>query len=337
MTAWSIKDRLLRSIKYFICILISLAIILSFSSRWLYVKGQAMVMPQTSAVSAPSYPDVPLPASEEINSSVSILMYHFVMDDELYQTGRWNGNNAVITVSSFTEQMSWLKQNGYNTIFMSELLSYLRQNRKLPPKTVVITFDDGYQNSYGNAMPILQENGLKANIAVIVKDSLDDDDIDLSTGTLMRQPHLTFAQMKEMLDSGVFEIGSHSYNSHALFIDSKNITRYYLTDKLKLSSGQIENDEEYLQRITKDLRLSRNILESRLGEKVIYFAYPFGANNEKVISTLKNTGYAIATITKKGRQPLEANSLYTLKRYNIDANDTLSDFIAKVEGKTPDK
>lgn len=85
---------------------------------------------------------------------VPVLMYHKIGDEP--------NNDAVISREKFLEQMNYLHRNGYHPISLEELYAYLTRGQKLPPRPVVITFDDGYRDTYEVALPVLKQYGFKS-------------------------------------------------------------------------------------------------------------------------------------------------------------------------------
>ena len=90
--------------------------------------------------------------------------------------GLHEDNNAVIPVEQFREQMLYLHNQGYYTATMEELYGFLKGELELPEKTVVITFDDGYESNYTYAFPILRNMGYKCTIFLHGKSILDYED-----------------------------------------------------------------------------------------------------------------------------------------------------------------
>lgn len=274
-----------------------------------------------------SYTDTPVLNSVAGNGNGVVLMYHHLVSDEAYDTGKFAGNNAVIPVSQFENEMYYLAQNGYTTLTMSEVNTYLRNKITLPPKTVVITFDDGYESNYVYAYPILQKYNLKATIAVIVKSSLDG--VSGSNGEYdpAGKTHLTFEQMREMVKSGLVEIGSHSYDGHAYITTAASDYGKFFTQRKYLPElGRSEIYDEYFTRINDDLRLSKYILEQELGREICYFAFPYGSNSNDVVTALQYNGFEIATTVAAGRFAGHSN-IYLLNRKNVNPKISISQFV----------
>lgn len=125
-------------------------------------------------------------------AGVPVLMYHKI--------GEEKGNDAVISPARFAEHMEYLHRNGYRTLSLVELDAYLAGRTELPSKPVVITFDDGYRDTYEIALPVLKKYGFKSTIFVLLNDS---------------DRHLTWAEMREMKAAGM-AVEPHGYTHRDL-------------------------------------------------------------------------------------------------------------------------
>lgn len=117
---------------------------------------------------------------------VTILMYHAVDENA------WGDTSLFVKTSEFEKQMNYLKENGYKTLFLSEI-----DNAFDYDKPIIITFDDGYKNVYDNAFPILTKYNLKSNFYII-------------TRWMDGQTYVTGDMVMQMDKSGIVEIGSHT-------------------------------------------------------------------------------------------------------------------------------
>lgn len=198
-------------------------------------------------------------------NSVAVLNYHQINDKD--------ENALTVKTADFDEQMRYLKENGYNTITPEEMLTAFKNGTPLPEKTVVITFDDGYLDNYENAYPILKKYDLKATIFVIT------DYVSLYPN------YITWDMAKEMQNSGVMNLESHT-------MDHLNLLK---TDK----------SEARLQ-----LSGSKRWLEAHLKKPVKFLAYPEGDYNAEIIAMVKDLGYEGAftvfyKLTSKEENPYE--------------------------------
>ena len=173
-----------------------------------------------------------------------ILLYHHISDAGY-------GNRYYVTVDDFRTQMEALRAWGYTTITPSKLVDVLVNGGELPPRPVVITFDDGNSNIYENAFPIMHDLGFVGAVYIVAN-------------RLQSNGFLNVEQLQEMADDG-WEIGSHAMSHADLTVDT-SIVRY-----------------EILQ--------SRLTLEDATGEPVETFAYPYGRTDEFVTNKVSDYGY----------------------------------------------
>ncbi|MGE4215201.1 MAG: polysaccharide deacetylase family protein [Anaerotignaceae bacterium] len=229
-------------------------------------------------------------------TKVPILMYHGV---EKESTSQW-----VVSEAQFSADMEFLARNYYTPMVAEDLIKIKNGEMEMPERPVMITFDDGYENNYTVAFPILKRTGMKATIAVI--------------GCLIRDEngsgkagYLYWSQLKEMYDSGLVDVGSHTYNLHDL--DAEGVYTG-TTNGIRQLGGETVVD--YLKRTGEDLRKSVGDIESNVGNDVLYFAYPFGKTNSYFSSVLGNYGVRVSVSTYSAMANIE-NGLNCMPRYTI--------------------
>jgi len=211
-------------------------------------------------------------------------VYHEVTDIiEQGQKIRHTNPAYVISISRFREQMQYLHNNGYRTLSLNELLNGTSHHQQ---KSVIITFDDGWENNYTEAFPILREEGLTATIFVV-------------TGFMGTQRYLSWEQLREMYEGGI-SIQSHTANHRPL--------------------TELEPSE-----MRDELERSKNEIEDHLGTEVEFLSAPHGMINEKVISIARSAGYkAICTMEPGFGHSLGKPAI--LHRINISDGRKLSSF-----------
>lgn len=173
-----------------------------------------------------------------------ILMYHNV--DTESKSARYN-----VVPEVFAAQMQALADWGYETITAKQLVAAITKGAPLPPRPIVITFDDGYYGVYEYAFPIMQEHGF-VGVAYIVANRL-------KSHGFMGAP-----QLDEMIATG-WEVGSHSFTHSDLTLDHS-----------------IAFDEIFY---------SRQTLNQALSQEVSTFAYPFGAFDYYLGDRTRKWGY----------------------------------------------
>jgi peptidoglycan/xylan/chitin deacetylase (PgdA/CDA1 family) len=180
--------------------------------------------------------------------TVPILLYHSITN------ARTADSRYAVSIDDFREQMQQLKFWGYSTITVKQLVDHIKKGSSLPPRPVVISFDDGYLDVYDNAFPIMEKFGFIGTV-YIVANRLNSD------GFLQEE------ELRVLLDNG-WEVGSHGM-THTELTQNHGLVR-----------------QEVLQ--------SRLDLEDALGIKVFSFAYPFGSLDWYVSSKVYDYGYRAA-------------------------------------------
>lgn len=252
---------------------------------------------------------------------VPILMYH-----HLYQEEETVPN--AISVDQFAEEMAFLDQQGYTTVSFRQLINYVEKGWPLPRKPVCITFDDGYLSNYQLAFPILQEYKMQATIFAIgwsvgATDTYKDTQHPIT-------PHFDVSQAKEMVDSGLVSIQTHTYDMH-------QNEAYETGDKVRRTILKLPNEteEEYKAALTADITRAREELEAATGEAVNALAYPLGAWDERSDQILEELGIQVTVTTQPGTATLvrgDLGSLRSLPRYGVGSTTTLAEFAALVRG-----
>lgn len=265
---------------------------------------------------------------------VPVLMYHFLAPGELcVEGGKYYGNSGIMDVAKFEEQMKWIQDHGYQTLFVSDLLSYLKEGKLPPEKSVVIIFDDGYENNYFLGFPIMKKYNIKVNFAPVLYFSEQKSDVEGYDDS--QQPRFTFDELREMQDSGLAEIGSHSYHGHGFFSDrAGNTIGYFFVNKtVNEDTKQTETHDQYVQRLDDDLIEARTVLRERLGvEGDTFFVYPYGRLTKTAEERVEHAGYSCSFVIRDKYVTADSN-LFEIPRFNAAQSLTMEDFAAILEGR----
>jgi len=208
---------------------------------------------------------------------VPILMYHHVG----IPSGKWRLNS--VSEKSFDYQMNFLKRHGFRVISTDELVRGISEGQEFLRNVVVIQFDDGYEDNYKYAFPILKKYGFPATI-FLVSDQIG-----------KRSEFLTWDQVKEMEQQKI-SFGAHTMH-HA-----------YLPD-LTLDEAQTE------------IMGSKKEIEEHLGHPVDYFCYPIGGFSAQIKELVRQDGFKAAMTTNRGKDHYNFD-LYELKRIHMNNTDT---------------
>ena len=250
-----------------------------------YLKNNKIIYKNNTFLKEYKTYNLNIPIEKEIDygKAIPILMYHGISDTP------YGNSSLFVNVNDFENQMKYLYDNGYTTLFLSQV--GLAKNYEKP---IIITFDDGYIDNYTKAYPIMKKYNIKSNIFVI-------------TRWLDGITYMTPDMVKELSNSGLIEIGSHTM--HHVYLGAQSY----------------ETQEE-------ELRESKKDLEELLGKEIITIAYPFGSANNNTF-TIASKYYKYAVTTNSGYNYGNVLSYLALKRYKIPRGMTLESFKSIVNTK----
>ena len=270
----------------------------------------AALIPYSIKTVSASIDNSHIPA-EDNTIELPILMYHHML-----KSSKLLGDYT-ITPTEFENDLKYLKEHGYTTIQVQDLISFCNGESTLPEKPVMITFDDGYESVYEYAYPLLKQYGMKAVVSII---GYDTDLYSKTEEKHINYSHLTWTQLREMVESSVFEIQNHTYNMHG------NNTRRGLRKK----DG--ETEEEYCSAISADLLQVQNEVKRNLGIAPTTFTYPFGYITKTSKQIIRDLGFQASFSCEAGINVLSGNpeELYLLMRYNRVHNISTEQFMNKV-------
>jgi peptidoglycan/xylan/chitin deacetylase (PgdA/CDA1 family) len=221
--------------------------------------------------------------------TLRVLMYHKVND--------LPGNPLTMPVSLFDEQMDQLRKLGYTAVDLQAVLDHYVGNDPLPPRAVLITYDDGYHDNLDNAARILGKYGYPAVLFVPIG-YLDDSH---------PLPHEERLAAQGILNRTIDWSELLQVEREGIRIESHGISHRPLAD--------LEVDEA-----AREIALSKLRLEERLGRSVRAFSYVKGseAHYKPVhLSLVRQAGYDLAFTAVSGANSPETDPLQ-LRRYNIE-------------------
>jgi peptidoglycan/xylan/chitin deacetylase (PgdA/CDA1 family) len=220
------------------------------------------------------------------NYVVPVIMYHKVENSAVIKTD-------TVSPENFLKHISYIADHGYNVLTLDEFIEGVRGNRSFPRNSVVITFDDGYENNLTLAVPVLKKYQFPAIFFV-------------SPGFTKKDGFLSWGQLRIIAGEG-FSIGSHG------------MTQAYLPE--------IFHDERQYE-----LKDSRRILEKKLGVPVNYFAYPVSGFTDEIKKEVKEAGYKGAMATNRGTDRSNKD-VYEINRIRLcDKDNTDFILWAKLTG-----
>jgi peptidoglycan/xylan/chitin deacetylase (PgdA/CDA1 family) len=265
-------------------------------------KAAATVSPaattETAAPVAAASPKITKPVVDQ-TAQVLIFCYHRLVDKVRYP-------GTEITPAAFEAQMKELKDKGITVISLQDLLAWKRGEKNIPPRSAVITFDDGWKSQYEVAWPILKKLGYPVTLFIYTEG--------VRGGSLGGGEAITWEQLADMRDNGV-DIEAHSAThqdlreGHTIMVIEPGGKR----TRKKLTGA------DYEKWVRNEVVGCKELLEQRLGIKVNCFAVPFGNYNEHVKELARNAGYE-AMFTVYGQPITFTSPMDALGRYAIEAN-----------------
>ncbi|MGA9761404.1 MAG: polysaccharide deacetylase family protein [Gaiellaceae bacterium] len=259
---------------------------LSLGPRWLYPAKAALTRTRSLAWLARTHGKI-------ANHSLRILFYHRVADES---------DELAVGRDRFGRQMELLAEKGFCVVDIPEAVRLLGSG-ELPPRTIALSFDDGFRDVAENALPVLAEHGFRATVFVATAVT----DGRASFSWYARQPPLLEWDEIAALDRGA----TLSFEAHSL--THPNLARL---------------DEDAARA---EIAGSKAELEERLGRASTVFCYPAGVFSERECRLAEEAGFAAAVSCEPGTN-VAGTDLFSLHRIQIDHRDRLIDFRAKLSG-----
>ncbi|RIK37806.1 MAG: hypothetical protein DCC57_21345 [Chloroflexi bacterium] len=243
----------------------------------------------TDPAPVPTASVAPTPDGAARSARVPILMYHYLSvpppGADRYRV------DLSVAPDTFAAHLDAMQQAGYTPISFYTLLAHLNQGAPLPEKPVILTFDDGYRDTYENAFPLLRARGMTATF-FIVTDFIDE----------ARPEYLTWDMVREMYAAGM-SIESHGRNHVSL----KHKDRDYL---IWQALGSAET------------------IQFELGVRPLIVSYPAGEYDELTIEIFRSAGYWAGVTTVQGATH-HSDDLFRLQRVRI-RNSTSADELLRL-------
>ncbi len=189
-----------------------------------------------------------------------ILIFHSIRPYSQSDTAA--ARRYIATPETLEKELAYLRGHGYVSITLDDLVDAITRERPLPPRPVVISFDDDWESQYTYALPLLQKYGFTATFYIWV-------------AAVGRKHHMTWDEIRALRAAGM-QIGCHS------------MTHPYLTRVAKDTALRWE------------ILGAKRIIEERVGVRVTSFAYPFGQYDDRVVEMVRESGFTSARSTWPG-------------------------------------
>ncbi len=236
------------------------------------------------------------PLGAASNQEFLALCYHDIVAKEEPLA---RGDKMPILFSTLSSHFEWLQQNGYQAIGQTELLAFNNNKEKLAEKAVLISFDDAYESFYTLVYPLLKAYKFKAVLAVCTNWLEYPQNAEVPYGDhdvrLPRTDFLTWEQIKEMSDSGLVEVVSHSHDLHRGHNSSPQHSQqpagasFYFDPNM----GHYESAADFITRIVSDIKHSADVIEKNVGLRPKMVVWPYGRYTNAAVSALVKEGFEL--------------------------------------------
>lgn len=243
-----------------------------------------------------------------------VVMYHQITKN-IARAGEY-----CVTLNELEGDMEYLKEKGYTTIDIEQLLDYINNDKPLPEKPVMLTFDDGYETVYSYLLPLLEKHNMCAVASVVgayadLFTQLDDHTLSYS--------YMNWAEIDELANGDRIEIQNHSYDLHKLNNSGRN--------GAKKVSG--ESVHEYSAFLNLDLGKMQSLTEEKTGCKPSAFTYPYGCYSKESKDILKSMGFGAALVCEARINYIDTENtdwLYRIGRFNRPHSVNRAEFFASM-------
>lgn len=295
---------------------------MSFVRLFSFLFAELIFLFTMSAANPLSANDFPnLCSRDQHENEFTILSYHEVADksetiDPTY----------TVTPANFDQQIRWLMEHRFHFIDMDAIIAYRKHGKPLPENAVLITFDDGYHSVYENAYPILKKYKIPFVMALVGTWLQSEDRVDFAGYNISRDKFLSQQEIKEMIESGLMEVASHSYNSHNGVIGNPQgnkepslTTRQWFSDK-----QMYEDESSYRKRVYYDLLENSTFLKAYTGQKPRIMVWPYGHYNIEARREAERAGMPIGLTLDDGSNTAKT-PLWGLRRILVEGRMNLRD------------
>lgn len=248
--------------------------------------------------------------NKDTDIKVPIIMYHSVLKS--------NNGDYIVHPDVLEKDFKYIKENGYTTITLTDLINYVHNDTSLPEKPIIITFDDGHYNNLTYVLPLLEKYDMVAVISIVGKYT---DKFTESNDANPNYSYLRWEDISELMNSNRFEFQNHTYNLHSI-----SNTRRGCMKKKNESLGN------YADLLSNDVLKLQKGFEEKTGYVPNTFTYPYGLISKESISIIKSLGFKASLSCNEGINYIskDINCLYELKRFNRPSSISTEQFFKKI-------
>lgn len=250
------------------------------------------------------------------------LAYHDIEDSDPDQT------YVSVRTDHLIDQLAWMRENGYQPVSIDQILAASNDKAVLPEKAVLLSFDDGYSSFYTRVFPILKAYQWPAVLAPVGKwlDTPKDQDVDYGGQPAEHARFLTWQQVKEISDSGLVEIASHTYDLH------RGVLANPQGNELPAAAVRIydpvtqtyESDAAFHERLKRDVHSITKRLRDITGKQPRVWVWPYGRVDGTALHIALDSGYSVVLELEDGL--MHTHDLHSAPRVLVSGDPPLDSF-----------
>ena len=220
-----------------------------------------------------------------------VLAYHSVVDESAAENQKQYFPQT-ISAQMLIKHFNWLKENGYNVISWQQVIDAENGKGTLPDNAVLLSFDDGYETMYNVVFPLLKAYNYPAVFAPVTGwlDTPADQKIAYADKMLDRSVFATWSQVKEMEQSGLVEVASHTHNLHNGINANPSGGQLPAVIAPEYKNGKYETEDAYKNRLKSDFTRSVQTLVNHIGKKPRVMVWPYGQFNDVAVQLARQAG-----------------------------------------------
>ncbi len=266
------------------------------------------------------------PSVEAAEGSFISFSYHDIRDDLVDDL---DPDRVAVSTRNLIAQFSWLREHGYHPVSLDDILSAHEGKSQLPEKAVLLTFDDGFASVYTKVFPLLKLFDYPAVIAVVGKwlEAGPGEKVKYENRYVNRDHFLTWGHIREMVQSGLVEVASHSYDLHRAVVGNPqgNVQPVAVTRQYNTETKKYEDHASHKVLLKKDMRKMVSLIKNRAGVKPRCMVWPYGLYNSMAMEQARQADMPISLIL--GECINRVDDLSKICRLLVQKNPPLKDFV----------
>jgi len=255
------------------------------------------------------------------------LSYHDVRHDVVSD---YDPDQLAVSTQHLAAHFAWLDHHGYTPIGIDDLIAASKNERPLPDKAVLLTFDDGLKSVYTDVYPLLKIFEYPAVVSVVTDwlDLAPDESVEYGDHEIDRDDFISWDEAREMQASGLVEIASHSANLHRGIVANPQANLMPAAISRAYSGGRYESYGDFDARIAADLARSRESIRVAIGSPPRLMTWPYGKYTRSSLELANKLGMPISLTLEVGVNTLADFS--RIRRILIRENPGIEQFSAEL-------